>query len=304
MIMSATLWDSFDHLLQEAEQSFLRQNIDQALNFWKQYYKITAKVEYQKVIAEVAELWKDSRLDQISSLEMLYNIFTRYQELLRNQKISSFTFQLYKKLIIKIYKVKFQQINASDNSLATGIFDYLSGNHESASVKLNSILKSRIDSIEARKYLGYVYMELKKQDQAIEMLTQNLFLGANELKPEDFYLSQYKMLYGRLHATYSAHDVAAWMLVFESWYRNWLIFKEDESFFTLLRNKESAERIMQVKYYQFERYRHFVRCLFIADYARLYKLKEKGLIIEQEQYMMKLDPHLFARYRNKRKELD
>ena len=90
---------------------------------------------------------------------------------------------------------------------------------------------------------------------------------------------------------------------FESWFRNWLIFDENKTFFDVIRKKETNERIVQVKYYSYERYRHFARCLYIAEYARQYLKKETGLILEQENYMSKLDGILFDRYRKKRKEI-
>ena len=87
---------------------------------------------------------------------------------------------------------------------------------------------------------------------------------------------------------------------FEAWFRNWIVLLEDNEFFQVMQQKERSERILQVKYYTSEKYRHFVRCLYIAEYVREFLPKEKGIIWEQEAYMEKLDANLFQRYRNPR----
>jgi hypothetical protein len=71
-----------------------------------------------------------------------------------------------------------------------------------------------------------------------------------------------------------------------------------------MQQKERSERILQVKYYVSEKYRHFIRCLFIAEYVRQFLQNEKGIIWEQEAYMEKLDNILFERYRKKRKSIE
>jgi len=153
----------------------------------------------------------------------------------------------------------------------------------------------------ARIYLGYAYLELKDQRRAIITLSQNLYYAADMLESEDMYLSQFRLLFGRLHTQLGDRRAAAWLLTFESWYRNWLIIEEDERFFSLMRRREQNERILQVKYTAAERYRHFAHCLYIAEYCRQFDRSQKGLINEQENYMEKLDTLLYARYRKKRK---
>jgi len=139
--------------------------------------------------------------------------------------------------------------------------------------------------------------------EAVSVLTENLFLAADKLPEEALYLSQYKLLFGKLYSDCGNREEAAWLLVFESWYRNYLVFTENNRLFKVIQHKESTERIIQVKYYTHERYRHFVRCLYLADYTRHFQKEQRGLIHEQENYMQKLDRELFARYRKKRQEI-
>ena len=120
---------------------------------------------------------------------------------------------------------------------------------------------------------------------------------------EDIGSSQIRNLYGKLKSVHGKGEVGPWMVPFEAWFRNWLVWLEDITFFQGMQQKERNERILQVKYYASEKYRHFVRCLFVAEYVRQFLPKEKGIIWEQEAYMEKLDAHLFERYRRKRKPI-
>ncbi|MEJ2052601.1 MAG: hypothetical protein P8X42_01660 [Calditrichaceae bacterium] len=301
--MSATFWDSFDHLLKQAEEEFFNYNFKKAIETWKNYYKITAKKEYQHIADEVEATWSEDILSDITTLARLFILFKNFKTKYDKKEISHYTFQLYKKLLIKLYKENFQETAKKEISTESGIFEYLSGNYSTAVELLNAVITGEPESIFARIYLGFAYLSLKDQRSMIALLSQNLVLGADKLNNDDLYLSQIKMLYGKLFSALGNSEEAAWLLVFESWFRNWLMFEEDKLFFDLIRKKETNERIVQVKYYSYERYRHFVRCLYISEYTRQFMKKEHGLISEQEHYMEKLDGSLFDRYRKKRKAL-
>ncbi len=300
--MSATLWDSFEDIISEAEEHFLNFRFDKAIQAWEKYYKITAKTEYKKNITQITQNWNEERFTKINNLSGLYSIFNELQTKRAQNEMERYTFELYKKLIIRIYNQRFRN-NSPNEGLEAGIFDYLSGNFEPAEKKLRAVLEKDIENIQARAFLGFNYLEQHDQKKAVSCLSENLFLAANKLSEDALYLSQFKLLFGKLHSDRGNRDEAAWLLTFESWYRGYLVFTENPQFFRIMQQKESNERIIQVKYYSHERYRHFVRCLFIADYSRHFQSNQHGLIREQENYMLKLDRELFARYRKKRREL-
>ena len=301
--MGATFWDSFDNLLKQAENEFLDFNYEKAVEAWRNYYKITAKKEYLNIVQELDNTWSVDTFTDIPTLQRLFNLFQTYNNKFNKKEISNYTFQLYKKLFIKIYKQNFQSTAQSELTTEAGIFEYLAGNGQAAISILSTVIESDQESMVARIYIGHALMALKDQRGAIAILSQNLILNADKLQADDLYLSQFKMLYGKLFSSFSNAEEAAWLMPFESWFRNWLIFDEDKLFYDLIRKKETNERIVQVKYYSYERYRHFARCLYIAEYARHHLKKESGLVLEQEKYMAKLDSHLFDRYRKKRKEI-
>ena len=300
--MTATLWDSFDELLIKAEQSFLDFKIEQALVLWEKYYSITARQEYRTIIKEITQNWDSDTYSDVSSLNRLFQIFNELRKKVYQKEIGSYTFNLYKKLLLKIYKTKFSDAGRLDVSVEAGVFEYLDGEYDSAVNKLERVLSSDPGLVQARSCLAAAYMAKHEQRMAVSALTKNLFLAADELVEEDLILSQFKLLFGRLHASAGSREEAAWLLAFESWYRSFLVFEEDNAFFLLIQRKESSERIMQVKYYNHERYRHFARCLYLAEYSRLYYPGNTGNILELENYMAKLDSSLFGRYRRKRKE--
>ena len=300
--MSATFWDSFDNLLKQAENEFLNFNYGNAVAAWQNYYKITAKKEYLKIIQELDNTWSVETFTDIPTLQRLFTLFQTYKDKFNKKEISNYTFQLYKKLFINIYKQNFQSTAKNEITTEAGIFEYLAGNDQTAASILSTVIESDPESMIARIYLGHALMALKDQRGAIAILSQNLILNADKLRDDDLYLSQFKMLYGKLHSSLSNAEEAAWLMPFESWFRNWLIFDEDKLFYDLIRKNETNERIVQVKYYSYERYRHFTRCLYISEYARHHLKKETGLVLEQEKYMARLDSHLFDRYRKKRKE--
>ncbi|MBN1408527.1 MAG: hypothetical protein JW956_12090 [Calditrichaceae bacterium] len=301
--MSATFWDLFDNLLKQAESEFLNFNYDGAVAAWQNYYKITAKKEYINILQELEETWSAETFKDIPTLQRLFTLLQSYKDKFNKKEISNYTFQLYKKLLIKIYKQNFQSTAQNEVTTEAGIFEYLAGNNQAAASILSAVIESDQESMIARIYLGHTLIALKNQRDAIAILSQNLILNADRLHADDLYLSQFKMLYGKLYSSISNAEEAAWLMPFESWFRNWLIFDEDKVFYNLIRKKETNERIVQVKYYSYERYRHFARCLYIAEYARHHLKKEAGLVLEQEKYMARLDSHLFNRYRKKRKEI-
>lgn len=301
--MAATLWDSFEDLLQKAEHEFLGLHFDQAMRHWSDYYKITAKTEYQKIIDEIRNNWNEDVLTSVNSLSRLLHLFLELRNKSIRKEISHYTYRLYLRLYLNHYLSRFQQQAQQEVSLESGVFEYLVDNYDSAIEKLKSVIRRDVESVHGRIFLGLAYMAKKEQRPAIAVLTQNLFLAADQLQDDDLYLSQFKMLLGRLFADSGNMAAASWQLVFESWYRSYLIIEEDNRFFLLMQQKEGSERIMRVKYYAVERYRHFMRCLFVAEYARLFLKNKKGLILDQEKYMEQLDLSLFERYRKKRKAI-
>ena len=159
------------------------------------------------------------------------------------------------------------------------------------------------DNLLARIFLSKCYFIDQKEDKGMAYLSQVVFLGGNEILEEDIGAPQIRNLYGRLRSIHGKGEVGVWLVPFEAWYRNWLVWSEDTPFFQVMQQKERNERILQVKYYASEKYRHFVRCLYIAEYVRQFLSREKGIIWEQEAYMEKLDANLFQRYRKKRKPI-
>lgn len=300
--MSATLWDSFEDILKKAEDHFLNFRFEQAMEAWTNYYKITAKTEFQSFATEIATHWDAQLYQKIGSLSQLYFLFRELQTKSIHNKISQYTYDLYKRLLIRIYRDQFSGKVQNVSQLESGVFEYLSGNPSGAGAILQQILDNDTENVQARIYLGFSHLDLHEQKEAVELLTQNLFLAADEIPEEALYLSQFKLLYGKLFADSGNREEAAWLLTFESWYRSYLVFTKNDNFYRVLRQMESNERIVQVKYYSYERYRHFVRCLFLAEYVRNFHKEESGLIQEQEVYMQKLDRELFARYRKKRRE--
>ena len=297
--MPATFWDNFDHLIVEAETTFLNGDINVAVEKWRAYYKITALSEWENIADEIENVWTNGKVDNISSLDGLFEFWKIIRDYKSNNKMTQYSFNLFNKLIGKTYLEKYR----SDENGANGVFEYICGNYHEAITLLKKDLQDDNTNMIARIYTGWSYIKLKEHKTAISILTKNLFLSADLLTEDDLYLSQFKMLYGKLHSLHSNHKEAVWLLTFESWYRNWLFFEEDDSFYQLMRQKEIDERIFQVKYYLHERYRHFARCLYIAEYNHQFNKKNIRPILEQENYMQRLDPQLFDKYRKKRKAL-
>jgi hypothetical protein len=300
--MATSLWDSFDSVLRKAEQQFYQLKFEPALQSWKEYYRITAKTEYRRIIEEIEKNWDEDAIQSVSSLAQLFRLFSELRNRSVNNQISQYTYRLYLQLYLKIYESRFRPKDVLPHTLDSGVFEYLMNNLEDSVTILQSVVGKNVESVLGRIYLSFAHLARKEQREAITLLTKNMFLAADQLRDDDLLLSQFKMLLGRLYADSGNLDAALWLLVFESWYRNYLIIDEDDRFFRLMQQKESSERILQVKYYAQERYRHFARCLYIAEYSRQYLSIKKGLIQDQEKYMERLDAHLFSRYRRKRKE--
>lgn len=301
--MSATLWDSFEHLLQEAEQNFLKFRYDEAMQAWNKYFEITAKNEFRNTSAEVASYLQRYFTQEPAGPSDLYRIFQALSEDHEAKKIKQFSFELFKKLIVQFYRQFKESGELLQPTTECGVLDYLSGDTARAGEILQRILKNDPENIVARTYLGFTRLAEHDQKGAITLLSENLFLAADQLKTEELYLSQFKLLYGKLYSDTGNREESAWQLTFESWYRSYLIITEHPVLYRLMQQKERNERIIQVKYYKYERYRHFVRCLYLAEYVRLHAKDRREQLREQESYMRKLDRELFARYRKKRKEL-
>jgi len=276
-------------------------NFDKALQSWKEYYQITAKTEYAHIIGELERNWDEDAIMSVSNRIQLYQLFIELRGRAQNKQISQYTYRLFLRLYLKMYETRFRSIQNSEPSIESGIFEYLLKNYDEAVTILESVVKSNVESVIGRTYLSFAHLARKEQREAVVLLTKNLFLAADQLREEDLLLSQFKMLLGRLNADSGNLQTALWQLVFESWFRNFLIIEEDQPFFFLMQQKESSERILQVKYFAHERYRHFMRCLFIAEYARLHLKKKKGMITDQEKYMERLDANYFNRYCRRRK---
>lgn len=296
----ATLWDRFDSLLHDAEQLFFNFEFDKALRQWEAYYQITAKVEYGRIINEIRRLLREIDTTQIDTSEKLLATFHKIRHRFLERQIHRYTYDLFLNLLKKIYLNQFAD-SEKNNDLLHGIFNYFLQDYQRAGEALTAYLQKNFESVEGRVFLGHVYLEVGEQRSAVALLTENLFLAADQLYEDDLYLSQFKLLFGRLYSQTSRKNAAAWLLPFEAWYRNFLVFERDDRFYKLMVQKEQNERIIRVKYTTAERYRHFVRCLFVAEYTRLFLKEKTGVILDQETYMEQLDPALFTRYRKKRK---
>ena len=296
----ATLWDRFDSMLREAEQLFFDFEFERALSQWASYYQITAKTEYGQILKEIQRLLKEIQPAGIASPMALLTAFRKIRHRFLERQIHKYTYDLFLNLLKKIYLAQFADHN-KNNYLLHGIFNYLLQEYKRAGKELTAYLQQNFESVEGRIFLGHVYLEVGEQKSAIALLTENLFLAADQLYEDDLYLSQFKLLFGRLFSETGRKNAAAWLLPFEAWYRNFLVFEPDDRFYRLMVQKEQNERIIRVKYTAAERYRHFVRCLFVAEYTRQFRKDNPRIILDEETYMEQLDSALFARYRKKRK---
>ncbi len=299
----ATLFDVFDDILKEAETDFYQYRFDRALEKWQNYYKITAKVEYNLIIKEIQKLIQEIHPQKVQGLADLHRQFRLLRQRFQEKQIHPYTYRVFSKLLTNFYEQQFKRDASNEEALAHGIFHYLLGQHQQAQNFLQHHLQQDPENLEARIFSGLIFLQQGEPKKAVAILTQNLFLAADQLYEDDLYLSQFKMLFGRLHSDTGRKNVALWLLAFEAWFRNYLVFEPDETFFNIMIRKEQNERIIRVKYTLAEKYRHFVRCLYIAEYSRLFIKTNKGMINEIEKYMEQLDTALFKRYRKRRKPL-
>lgn len=296
-----TLWSSFDEMIGEAESLFFELNFEKALQIWSDYANITGTLAWQQNFKQLQSLIGEFHKVDFSNPDNIFNAWIQIRGLLREKKISYYTFNLLQKL----YATTFLHTKLTVSfDLATGIFCYIDGKIENAIENLKSTINQKPDSLLARIFISKCYYSKNDDEKGLGYLTQAMFLGGNELIEEDVEPDQISTLYGRLKALHGKGDTGIWLAPFEAWYRNNIFIMEDLPFFHIMQQKERSERILQVKYYISEKYRHFIRCLYLSEYVRAFLHKEKGIIWEQEAYMEKLDGILFERYRKKRKPIE
>ena len=296
-----SLWSSFDDMIGEAEEQFFELNFQKALQIWSDYSNITGTVAWQQNYRQLQSLISDFQKIDYSNPDNIFKSWLQIRSMLREKKISYYSFNLLQKL----YATTFLQTKLTVSfDLATGIFCLIAGKIDNAIENLITTINQKPDSLLARIFISKCYYLKGQEEKGLGYLTQAMFLGGNELIEEDIEQEQIRTLYNRLKALHGKGDAGIWIAPFEAWYRNTILIMEDLPFFHIMQQKERSERILQVKYYISEKYRHFIRCLYLAEYVREFLHKEKGIIWEQEAYMEKLDGILFDRYRKKRKPIE
>lgn len=291
------LWSNFNNMLSDAEQKFFASEYAQALELWQEYAKITGSTRWKKIADEIDGLIKEFQ-ESPTDAEGVFAAWINLRGRMKDNSVNTYSFQVMQKFYAKWF-LKLKQTVGYD--LATGIFCFIDDKNDYAIDNLKIAINHKQDSVLGRIYLSKAYFKSGNEPAGLARLTQSLFLAANELIEEDFGIDAVKNLWQKLNGLHGKNEVAAWLTTFETWHRGWLAWHDDRQFFQLMQFKERNERILQVKYYLSEKYRHFMRCLYIAEYVRLYLPKERGIIWEQEAYMEKLDKTLFERYRKKRK---
>jgi hypothetical protein len=296
-----SLWASFDEMIGEAEEQFFELNFQKALQIWSDYANITGTVAWQQNYRQLQSLIGDFQKIDYSNPDNIFKSWLQIRGLLKEKKISYYSFGLLQKL----YATTFLQTKLTVSfDLATGVFCFIDGRLDNAVENLTSTINQKPDSLLARIFISKCYYLKGQEEKGLGYLTQAMFLGGNELIEEDIEPQQIRTLYNRLKALHGKGDAGIWLAPFEAWHRNNILIMEDLPFFHIMQQKERSERILQVKFYISEKYRHFIRCLYLAEYVREYLHKEKGIIWEQEAYMEKLDGILFDRYRKKRKPIE
>lgn len=293
--------DEQEKLLKEAEKLFLNLDFDGALSKWRLCLNKSENEQLRNFVNEILFSLEDKSLLDIRDLSVLFKIWVEQREKYRSERIGQPAFALLERLLVKIYRERFQHLAKKEYTVEAGIFEFLMNDPDSAIPRLNRAVSDNIEDSLAISYLGQAYHAKNDLRSAMIRLTQNLFLNAENLSVEDIFEPQIKSIYQELIRIRKNRKISAWLTVFESWLKDLLIIRDDPSFFRLMQHKEQTERILQIKYYPHERYRHFMRCLYMAEYGRMFKHQVTDLVIEQEHYMDKLDRQLFARYRQKRK---
>ena len=299
-INQVSIWSSFDNLVEQAEQKFFAHEYEEALKLWKEYARITGAQNWQRIFDDLSYLLNNYLSTRFTDPQEYFEDWIRLRQKLHRNEISPYAFGLIEKMYAKIFLAGKQTVSFD---LATGIFCFVEKRFDKAQENLNIVLNHQPDNLLGRVYLSKCFFAMNNEDKGLAYLTQAMFLGGHQILPEDVGSAKIRNLYGKLRSVHGKGEVGVWMVPFEAWFRNWLIWLEDITFFQVMQLKERNERILQVKYYASEKYRHFVRCLFIAEYVRQFLPKEKGIIWEQEAYMEKLDAALFERYRRKRKPI-
>lgn len=297
-IEQVSIWSSFDNLVNDAEKCFFDFKFEEALKIWSEYARITGARNWNKTFNDLQNLITDFSSKNITEPNDIFSEWLKLRNQARTNSISSYAFHMMEKLYAKIF-LKIKQTVSFD--LATGIFCFIDNRIEKAKENFRVAINKQPDNLLAKVFLSKCLFLEGDEKAGMSYLTQAIFLSGNELLDDDIGAVKIKNLYGRLKLLHGKGEIGVWLVPFEAWYRNWLIWFEDTPFFQVMQKKESSERILQVKYYTSEKYRHFTRCLFIAEYVRHFLPKEKGIIWEQEAYMAKLDNNLYERYRRKRK---
>ncbi len=299
-IKQVSIWSSFENLVEEAEDKFFNHNYDVAVKMWGDYAQITGAPNWQQAAEDMKILISDYLSAQLSEPQQYFQSWLGLRRQMNENKLSSYAYHMMQRLYAKIFLATKQTVSFD---IATGVFCFIEKRYETALENLSVVLNQEPDNLLARIFLSKCHFVQNNEENGVAYLSQVVFLGGNEILSEDIGALQIRNLYGRLRSIHGKGEVGVWLAPFEAWYRNWLIWIEDTSFFQVMQQKERNERILQVKYYASEKYRHFVRCLYIAEYVREFLPKEKGIIWEQEAYMEKLDANLFQRYRKKRKPI-
>jgi hypothetical protein len=293
-----SIWASFENLMKEAEQKFFEHDFEAAVQLWQEYAKITGASKWKRAVTDLNYLIKEFVASNPADPQKYFDDWLRLRNRLSENQLSPYAFHLMERLFAQIFLATKQTVSFD---VATGIFCFIEKRYEKAKENLSIVLNQQPDNLLARIYLSKCAYALNEDEHGSAYLSQAMFLGGNQILLEDVGSLQIRNLYGRFKSFYGKGEAGVWLVPFEAWYRNLLVWLEDTAFFQVMQHKERNERILQVKYYAFEKYRHFVRCLFIEEYVRHFIPKEKGIIWEQEAYMEKLDAALFQRYRKKRK---
>jgi hypothetical protein len=293
-----SIWSSFENLLKEAEQKFFEHDFEAAVKLWQEYAQITGASKWKRAATDLNYLIKEFVASNPTDPHKYFEDWLGLHGRMSDNQLSPYAFHLMERLYAKIFLSTKQTVSFD---VATGIFCFIEKRFDKARENLSIVLNQQPDNLLARIYLSKCSYATNEEEQGTAYLSQAMFLASNEILSEDVGSLQIRNLYGRLKSVHGRGEAGVWLVPFEAWYRNLLIWLEDVSFFQVMQQKERNERILQVKYYAFEKYRHFVRCLFIEEYVRHFLPKEKGIIWEQEAYMEKLDVNLYQRYRKKRK---
>jgi len=299
-INQVSIWTSFDNLVEEAEGIFFDHHYEDAIKKWQDYAQITGAPSWQQAADDIKKMISDYLSAHITEPMQYFESWLKLRKQMNENKLSSYAYNIMQRLYAKLFLSSKQTVSFD---IATGIFCFIEERFDTAKENLADVLNREPDNLLARIFLSKCYFILGNEDKGMASLSQTIFLGGNEILSEDIGALPIRNLYGRLRSIHGKGEVGVWLVPFEAWYRSWLVWVEDTPFFQVMQQKERNERILQVKYYASEKYRHFVRCLYIAEYVREFLPKEKGIIWEQEAYMEKLDANLFQRYRKKRKPI-